>query len=62
MKLNWNEGLFGPFPGVLEAAAAELENSWMYPERAYSDLREAIAAWLDSRPSESCRGTASNRS
>jgi histidinol-phosphate aminotransferase len=46
VKLNWNEGLFGPLPGVLEAAAAELENAWMYPERAYSDLREALAAWL----------------
>jgi histidinol-phosphate aminotransferase len=46
VKLNWNEGLFGPFPGVLEAAAAELENAWMYPERAYSDFRDALAAWL----------------
>jgi histidinol-phosphate aminotransferase len=50
VKLNWNEGLFGPFPGVLEAAAAELENAWMYPERAYSDLREALAAWLELPP------------
>jgi histidinol-phosphate aminotransferase len=50
VKLNWNEGLFGAFPGVLEAAAAELENAWMYPERAYSDLRDALAAWLDLPP------------
>jgi histidinol-phosphate aminotransferase len=50
VKLNWNEGLFGPLAGVLDAAAAELENSWMYPERAYSDLREALAAWLDLPP------------
>jgi histidinol-phosphate aminotransferase len=50
VKLNWNEGLFGPFPGVLEAAAAELENAWMYPERAYSVLREAVAGWLDLPP------------
>lgn len=44
VKLNWNEGLFGPAPGVLEAAAAELERAWMYPEQAYADLRAAIAA------------------
>lgn len=49
-KLNWNEGLFGPLPGVLEAAAAELENAWMYPEQAYSDLREAVARWLGVPP------------
>jgi histidinol-phosphate aminotransferase len=50
VKLNWNEGLFGPLPGVLEAAAAELDNAWMYPERAYSDLRDALAGWLDLPP------------
>jgi histidinol-phosphate aminotransferase len=43
-KLNWNEGLFGPLPGVLEAAAAELDNAWEYPEHAYLELREAIGA------------------
>jgi histidinol-phosphate aminotransferase len=50
VKLNWNEGLFGPGPGVLEAAAAELQNAWMYPEQAYSDLRDEVAAWLRVRP------------
>lgn len=50
VKLNWNEGLFGPLPGALEAAAAELANSWMYPEQAYSDLREAVAEWLGIPP------------
>lgn len=49
VKLNWNEGLFGPAPGVLEAAAAELEHAWMYPEQAYSDFREAVAGWLGVR-------------
>jgi histidinol-phosphate aminotransferase len=43
-KLNWNEGLFGPLPGVLDAVAAELPRSWSYPEHAYLELREAIAA------------------
>jgi histidinol-phosphate aminotransferase len=52
VKLNWNEGLFGPVPGALEAAASELENAWMYPERAYSDFREAVAAWLGIRPAQ----------
>jgi histidinol-phosphate aminotransferase len=49
-KLNWNEGLQGPFPGVREAVADELERAWMYPEHAYSDFREAVAAWLGVRP------------
>jgi histidinol-phosphate aminotransferase len=43
-KLNWNEGLFGPLPGVLDAVASELPESWSYPEHAYLELREAIAA------------------
>jgi histidinol-phosphate aminotransferase len=43
-KLNWNEGLFGPLPGVLEAAAGELDRAWEYPEHAYLELREAIGA------------------
>jgi histidinol-phosphate aminotransferase len=45
-RLNWNEGLFGPLPGVLEATAARLGESWMYPEEAYEELRAAVAAWL----------------
>lgn len=52
VKLNWNEGLFGPFPGALEAAATELENAWMYPEQAFSDLREAICRWRDVPPEQ----------
>jgi histidinol-phosphate aminotransferase len=43
-KLNWNEGLWGPLPGVLEAAAGALEEAWAYPEHAFNELREAIAA------------------
>jgi histidinol-phosphate aminotransferase len=43
-KLNWNEGLFGPLPGVLDAAAAELVHAWEYPEHAYLELRKAIGA------------------
>lgn len=45
-RLNWNEGLFGPLPGVLEETARRLDEVWMYPEQAYEDLRDALAGWL----------------
>jgi histidinol-phosphate aminotransferase len=45
-RLNWNEGLFGPLPGVLEATARRLDEVWTYPEAAYEDLRGAVAGWL----------------
>ena len=48
-KLNWNEGLFGPLPGVLEAVAGELPESWSYPEHAYLELREGIARDIGAR-------------
>jgi histidinol-phosphate aminotransferase len=51
-RLNWNEGLFGPLPGVLEAAAAGVEDAWMYPEAAYGDVIEAIAGWLGVPPGQ----------
>jgi histidinol-phosphate aminotransferase len=51
-RLNWNEGLFGPLPGVLEAAAARLGEAWMYPEAAYDELIAAIAGWLDVPPEQ----------
>jgi histidinol-phosphate aminotransferase len=52
LKLNWNEGLFGPIPGALAAAEAELRNAWMYPEQAYADLRDDLAAWLGLLPQQ----------
>jgi histidinol-phosphate aminotransferase len=48
-RLNWNEGLFGPLPGVLEATASRLGEVWTYPEQAYEDLRDAVAGWLGVR-------------
>jgi histidinol-phosphate aminotransferase len=51
-RLNWNEGLFGPLPGVLEAAAAGLDDAWMYPEAAYDELIRAIAGWLGVPPGQ----------
>jgi histidinol-phosphate aminotransferase len=48
-KLNWNEGLFGPLPGVLDAVERALPRSWLYPEHAFLDLREAVAAEIGAR-------------
>jgi histidinol-phosphate aminotransferase len=50
VKLNWNEGLLGPFPDVRDAVLGELDRAWMYPEHAYSEFREAVASWLGTRP------------
>ena len=51
-KLNWNEGLWGPLPGVEEAVTAALGEAWAYPEHAYNALREAIAAETGAAPAE----------
>jgi histidinol-phosphate aminotransferase len=51
-KLNWNEGLWGPLPGVLDAVAAGLDRTWAYPEHAYGALREAIAAETGAAPDQ----------
>jgi histidinol-phosphate aminotransferase len=45
IRLNWNENLFGPLPGVLDEVAADLDAVWAYPEEAYEQLRTAIAGW-----------------
>ncbi len=50
LKLNWNEGLEGPFPGVEEAIAAEFERAWIYPSEAYADLRADVAVWVGTAP------------
>jgi histidinol-phosphate aminotransferase len=51
-KLNWNEGLWGPLPGVEAAVTAALDQIWAYPEHAYNALREAIAAETGVRPEQ----------
>jgi histidinol-phosphate aminotransferase len=51
-RLNWNEGLFGALPGVREEVAAELDQAWMYPERAWGEIRERLAAWLGVGPEQ----------
>jgi histidinol-phosphate aminotransferase len=51
-KLNWNEGLWGPLPGVQDAVAGALDQAWAYPEHAYGALRAAIAAETGAAPDE----------
>ena len=50
VKLSWNENLFGPLPGVLDAIHAELENLWLYPEQPYIDFRNEVAAVTGTSP------------
>ncbi len=45
VRLNWNESLFGPLPGVLEETARELDQVWAYPEESYDEFRAAVAAF-----------------
>jgi histidinol-phosphate aminotransferase len=51
VKLNWNEDLFGLLPGVREAIIDELARVELYPEQAYSDFREVVAAYTGADPS-----------
>jgi histidinol-phosphate aminotransferase len=44
--LHWNEDLFGPPAHVLAAASEAVSKANFYPERAYADFRDALAAWL----------------
>jgi histidinol-phosphate aminotransferase len=44
--LNWNEDRFEPPREVLEAAAAEVFNAALYPERLFADFRDGLAGWL----------------
>ena len=50
VKLSWNENLFGPLPGVLDAIHGELENIWLYPEQPYIDFRNEVAAATGTSP------------
>lgn len=52
IRLNWNENLFGPLPGVLDEVAAELDSVWAYPEEAYDSFRQAVAGWAGAEPEE----------
>ena len=48
--LNWNEDRFEPPQRVLEAAAAEVFNAALYPERLFADFRAGLAGWLGVPP------------
>jgi len=50
VRLNRNEDLFEPFPGALEAAAAELANVSRYPEESHREFAAAVAAWSGTTP------------
>ena len=50
VKLHWNENLFGPLPGVLDAVQAGLDDAWMYPEDTYNAFREDVASHIGTSP------------
>ena len=50
VRLNRNEDLFPPVPGMREAVEAELPNVWMYPEESYDEFRIAVARRLGTTP------------
>lgn len=50
VKLNWNEDLFGLLPGVREAVIEEIRRAPLYPEQAYSDFRDLVAARTGADP------------
>ena len=59
VRLNWNENLFGPLPGVTEEAAAALDRAWAYPEEAHEEFRHAVAGWAGRGPTRSSPAMAS---
>ncbi len=52
VKLSWNENLFGPLPGVLDAVREEVDNLWLYPEQPYLDFRDEAAAYAGTSPTK----------
>src|SRR5438105_3471458 len=50
VRLNRNEDLFPPFPGMREAVEAELPSVWMYPEESYDEFRAAVARRIGTTP------------
>jgi histidinol-phosphate aminotransferase len=52
VRLNWNESLFGPLPGVLDDTAAELDQVWAYPEETYDEFRAAVARFTGADPAQ----------
>ena len=54
-RLNRNEDLFPPVPGVREAVEAELPNVWMYPEESYASSATQSRAGSARHPTGSFR-------
>jgi histidinol-phosphate aminotransferase len=52
VRLNWNENLFGPLPGVLDEVAAALDAAWTYPDDSYDEFRRTIARWTSASPAQ----------
>ena len=50
-KLDWNENLFGPLPGVLEEAGRSLAAASMYPIAAYDDFCAEVGRHVGVTPS-----------
>ena len=50
VKLDWNENLFGPLPGVLDAVAQELANTSLYPIALYADFKAEVARAIGTDP------------
>jgi histidinol-phosphate aminotransferase len=52
VRLNWNENLYSALPGVLDETAAELAESWAYPEESHEEFRHAVAQWAGATPDQ----------
>jgi histidinol-phosphate aminotransferase len=52
VRLNWNENLFGPLPGVLDEVAGSLDAAWTYPDDSYEEFRRAVAQWTGAAPGQ----------
>jgi histidinol-phosphate aminotransferase len=50
VKLNWNENLFGPLPGVVAAVHDELQNLSLYPEQVNTAFCEEVARYVGTEP------------
>lgn len=58
-KLSSNENPFGPLPGVVERAAAQLQRMNRYPDAGVTALGEALAARIGLTPEHFAFGTGS---
>ena len=50
LKLDWNENLFGPLPGVREAVEDALGSIWLYPIAPYHGFRADVAGYVGTTP------------